>query len=262
MFTTQSKDGTTIAYDKLGDGPALINITGASCFRNFMPIKQDVKVFSKEFTVYNYDRRGRGDSGDTQPYDIQREIEDIEALIDAAGGKANLYGHSSGAVLALEAAMRLPNKVSKVAVYDAAYAADEAEKKSFVELRPQIKTLLDAGNNKAALRTFFNCIGMPKLFVWLMPVFPGWSTMVRLAPTLMYDIALTQDFAPLLRARSIHVDTLVMVGEKSPPGMPLVAKQLVQSIPQSKIDIVAGQDHMVSAKVLLPKFVEFFKASA
>ena len=260
MLTLKSKDGTTIAYDKLGEGPALINITGASCFRNFMPIKQDVKVFAKEFTVFNYDRRGRGDSGDTQPYAMEREVEDIEALIDAAGGKAHLYGHSSGAVLALEAAMRLPSKVNHVVMYDAAYVADEAEKHTFSEMGKQVKTLLEQNNNKAALRTFFTSIGMPKFFVWLLPIFPGWSTMTKLAPTLMYDIALTQDFAPYERVRSINAPMLLMAGEKSPPGMTRVAKQLAHSVSGAQLDIVAGQDHMVSAKVLLPKLVKFLKS--
>ena len=113
MKTTKSKDGTTLAYDVYGSGPALIYITGASCFRSFIPIVQDAKAFASEFTVYNYDRRGRGDSGNTLPYSLEREVEDIEAMIDAAGGKAYLYGHSSGAVLALEAAMRLGDKVQK-----------------------------------------------------------------------------------------------------------------------------------------------------
>ena len=90
MKTTKSKDGTTLAYDVYGSGPALIYITGASCFRSFKPIMQDVKVFAKEFTVYNYDRRGRGDSGNTLPCSLEREVEDIEAMIDAAGGTAYL----------------------------------------------------------------------------------------------------------------------------------------------------------------------------
>jgi hypothetical protein len=94
MLTTKSKDGTTLAYDKYGTGSALINITGASCFRTFIPVMQDVKVFSRNFTVYNYDRRGRGDSGDTPPYSIEREVQDIEAMIDATGGKADLYGQA------------------------------------------------------------------------------------------------------------------------------------------------------------------------
>lgn len=101
MRTTTSRDGTVLAYDVYGSGPALIYITGAICFRSFMPIVQDAKAFAKEFTVYNYDRRGRGDSGNTLPWSVAGEVEDIEALIDAAGGKAYLYGHSSGAVLAL-----------------------------------------------------------------------------------------------------------------------------------------------------------------
>src|SRR5687768_2726917 len=110
---TTSKDGTRLAYEVQGAGPALIYITGATCFRAFFPIRQDVKVFAKSFTVYSYDRRGRGDSGDNsvgQPWSVEREVEDVEALIDAAGGQAILYGHSSGAVLALETASRLPSK--------------------------------------------------------------------------------------------------------------------------------------------------------
>jgi pimeloyl-ACP methyl ester carboxylesterase len=114
MKTTRSKDGTKLAYDVYGSGPALIYITGASSFRSFKPIMQDVKVLAKEFTVYNYDRHGRGDSRSTLSYSLEREVEDIEVMIDAAGGKAYLYGHSSGAVLALEAAMRLSDKVQKV----------------------------------------------------------------------------------------------------------------------------------------------------
>jgi pimeloyl-ACP methyl ester carboxylesterase len=257
MLTTKSQDGTTLAYDKYGTGSALINITGASCFRSFMPVMQDVKVFSKNFTVYNYDRRGRGDSGDTQPYSIEREVQDIEAMIDAAGGKADLYGHSSGAVLALNTAMHLPHKVGKVVIYDPAYVYDETEKKDFELLSQKVQGLLTLGKNKAAMRTFLSGIGMPSFFVWLLPLFPGWSTMAKLAPTLMYDIGMTKDFAPFDAMRLIRVPALVMVGEKSPPGMQQVAKLISQSISNSEFEVVVGQDHMVSAKVLLPKFVKF-----
>lgn len=260
MLTTTSKDGTRLAYDVSGKGPALINITGASCFRNFMPVKDDVKVFAKNFTVYNYDRRGRGDSGDIQPYSLEREVDDIEAIIDAAGGKANLFGHSSGAVLALNAAKRLPHKIGKVVIYDAAYVSDEEEKKSYNQLADQVEKLLAKGDNKKAMRTFLSGIGMPKFFVWLLPVFPGWATMVKLAPTLIYDIGMTRDFAPLDEFRSIQAPILILAGEKSPAGMTLVANQLAQAIPHAKFECVTKQDHMVSAKVLLPKFVEFFQA--
>src|SRR5215469_3096057 len=108
--TVTSKDGTRIVYDKTGHGPAVILVAGAMCSRNFWSGPELAKLLASRFTVYNYDRRGRGDSGDTRPYAVAREIDDIEALIDEAGGQASLYGHSSGAALAMEAALRLGKK--------------------------------------------------------------------------------------------------------------------------------------------------------
>jgi len=216
MKTIQSKDGTTLAYDVYGSGPALIYVTGASCFRSFMPVVQDAKAFAAAFTVYNYDRRGRGDSTDTQPYALEREVEDIEALIDAAGGKASLYGHSSGAVLALEAALRLGDKVDKVVMYDASYAHDEAEKSEYNNLSQHVYKLLQDGKNGQAMTTFLKGIGMPKVFVYLLRFMPGWKTMAALAPTLAYDIALTRDLPPVVRAAQVTVPVQVMVGEKRP----------------------------------------------
>lgn len=259
MNTTRSKDGTTLAYDAYGSGPALIYITGASCFRSFKPIIQDAKEFAKEFTVYNYDRRGRGDSGDTPPYSIEREVEDIEAMIDAAGGKANLYGHSSGAVLALEAALRLGDKVNKVAMYDPSYVHDETEKATYGRLSQRVHKLLDNGKNKEAMSAFLKGIGMPGIFVWLLPLFPGWKTMVALAPTLAYDIALTKDLPPVDRATQVAVPTQIIVGKKSPAGIQDVANQLTKAIPNARFEQLAGQNHMVSAKALLPVLSRFLK---
>lgn len=259
MKTTQSNDGTRLAYDVYGSGPALIYITGASCFRSFKPVLQDAKEFAEEFTVYNYDRRGRGDSGDTPPYSKEREIEDIEAMIDAAGGKANLYGHSSGAVLALEATLRLSNKVTKVVMYDPPYVHDEAEKATYGQLSQKVQKLLDNGKNKEAMRTFLRGIGMPRFFVWLLPIFSGWKTMVALAPTLAYDMDLTKDFPPVDRAAQVAVPTQIVVGEKSPASIHYVANQLTQAIPNARFEQLAGQDHMVKAKALLPILSRFLK---
>ncbi|MBA2725122.1 MAG: alpha/beta hydrolase [Actinobacteria bacterium] len=259
MKTTQSRDGTTIAYDVYGSGPALIYITGASCFRSFMPIVRDAKAVAKEFTVYNYDRRGRGDSGNTLPWTVEREVEDIDAMIDAAGGTAYLYGHSSGAVLALEAALRLGNKVQKVVLYDASYVHDEAEKTQYTLLSRTIHTLLDRGKNAAAMRTFLRGIGMPRVFVALLPVFPGWRTMKALAPTLAYDIALTSDLPPVARAAEVAVPTQILVGQKSPASLHDVANQLMHAIPNAEFAELPGQDHMVSAKALLPRLVGFLQ---
>ena len=257
--TTQSRDGTTIAYDVYGRGPALIYITGASCFRSFKPIVHDAKAFAKEFTVYAYDRRGRGDSGNTLPWAVAREVDDIEAVIDAAGGEAFLYGHSSGAVLALEAALRLGDKVQRVVLYDASYVHDEAEKVEYGRLRQKIDRLLKEGKNAAAMKGFLKGNGMPKVFVALLPFLPGWRTMKALAPTLAYDIALTSDVPPVERAAGVAVPTHVIVGQKSPAGLHAVARQLRTAIPHATFAELPGQDHMVSAKALLPRLVGFLK---
>lgn len=260
MKTTKSKDGTTLAYDVYGSGPALIYITGAICFRNFSPVVSDAKTFAREFSVYNYDRRGRGDSGDTPPYSIEREVEDIEALIDAAGGKAFLYGHSSGAVLALEAALRLPNKVIKATLFDASYT-NEAEKSSYALLRQEVMALLQQQKNAQALKRFLIGIGMPKVFVYLLPLMPGWSTMKALAPTLAYDMLLTSDTPQLVRAAQVKIPTHIIYGEKSPASIHEVAKDLVGAIPNAKLSMLAGQDHMASAKKVLPLLSNFFKST-
>src|SRR5215216_1351199 len=118
MNKVTSKDGTQIAYDKRGEGPAVILVDGALCHRAFGPMPRLSELLSSQFTVINYDRRGRGDSSDTQPYALEREIEDIDALIDAVGGSASLYGISSGGALAMEAAIKLKEKVRKLAIYE------------------------------------------------------------------------------------------------------------------------------------------------
>src|SRR5579859_7439242 len=126
MKTAISQDGTSIAYDQVGQGPAVIFVTGAFSYRKYPGSVQLADLLAKHFTVFNYDRRGRGDSGDTKPYAVEREIEDLEALIDEAGGSAYICGLSSGAALALEATLKLNGKIKKLAMYEAPYAANEA----------------------------------------------------------------------------------------------------------------------------------------
>ena len=259
MKTTTSTDGTTLAYDVYGTGPALIYVTGASCFRSFRPIVSDSKAFAKEFTVYTFDRRGRGDSGNTLPWSVDREVDDINALIDAAGGTAYVYGHSSGAVLALEAALRLGDKVRKVVLHDASYVHDQTEKVAYGQLGLQIHQLLKDGKHGAAMKRFLLGIGMPKAFVFLLPLFPGWKTMVALAPTLAYDIALTSDVPPVKRATQMTVPTHILVGQKNPARLHAVAGQLATAIPNAQVSTLAGQDHMASAKAVLPVLVSFLK---
>lgn len=259
MQTTQSKDGTTLAYDVYGSGPALIYITGATCFRSFEPVLYDVDVFAREFTVYNYDRRGRGDSGNTLPYAIERELEDIEAMLDAAGGTACLLGHSSGAVLALEAALRLGSKVNKLVMYDASYVHDEAEQREFQELSQALYTLLDTGKHDEAMRFFLEGIGIPEEVIEGMRQSPDWAMMTALAPTLAYDTILASDLPPVERAARLSTPTQIIIGEESPASIHDVANQLRAAIPNAQYTQLADQDHMPDPEALLPVLTRFLK---
>ncbi len=259
MKTTLSKDGTTLAYDVYGSGPAMIYITGATCFRSFEPVLYDAQIFAQQFSVYNYDRRGRGDSSNTLPYAPQREFEDIEAMIDAAGGTATLYGHSSGAILALEAAMQLSDKVSKLVLYDPSYASDEADQQEFKELSQGLNTLLDQGKNDEAISLFLEGIGMPTEVITEFQQSPQWATMTALAPTLAYDTLLASDLPPIERASRLTTPTQIMVGEESPASIHDVADQLREAIPNVEYVKLAGQDHMPDPEVLLPLLASFLK---
>lgn len=253
-----SRDGTVIAFEKKGSGPPLIFISGAICHRKFQPIIDDAKILSKAFTVYNYDRRGRGDSGDTETYSVRSEIEDIEALIDSAGGSAYIYGHSSGAILAMETALEIPNKVKKIYIYDPPYVSNEKEYKEYQMTKERIKTLLEKGKNSKAISEFLVSIGMPRIFTFFLPLTPGWKRTVQLAPTLLYDITLTENPAPVKRLAKIKVPICVAYGEESPKELKIVSSLLNQTIQSSELQGFPKQDHMVDTKILLPKMIQYF----
>lgn len=259
--TTTSRDGTTIAYELAGEGPPLVYVTGAICHRAFRPVRQGASVLSQSFKVLSYDRRGRGDSTDTAPWSLDREVEDLEALIDTMGGQVFLYGHSSGAVLALHAAHRLAQKVQGVVLYDASWAADQADAARYADVCAGVDALLDQGRGGAAIKRFLVGIGMPKLFAALLPFMPGWRRLVALSPTLRYDMSLTAAPPPLDVAEMVRVPTHVMVGERSPRELHRVADALGASIPGATRETLAGQDHMVSEKVLLPSLVRRLRPS-
>ncbi len=250
--SAESADGTRLAYEVRGDGPPLVYVTGAICHRRFAPVRSGAKVLSDAFRVLTYDRRGRGDSGDNGGWSLDREVEDISALIDQLGGRALLYGHSSGAVLALHAAHHLGDRVQRVVLYDASWAADGTEAATYAGLRAEVDRLLASGRPGRALRRFLTGIGMPRVFVALLPVTPGWRRMRALAPTLRYDMDLTAQPPPLEVAAEISVPVHVIVGERSPAGLHRVASALADAIPHATREVLPGQDHMVNDKVLLP----------
>lgn len=247
-----SRDGTTIACDVLGEGESLIVITGATCFRKFMPVLADAKTFAKHFRVYSYDRRGRGDSGDNAPYTLVKEVDDVEAIARIAPGKVTVYGHSSGAVIALEAALRFPEKISKVVIYDPAYASSDKESDEWIRLIPQMQKLVSEKKDKEALAFFYKIIEMPSFFFYLLRLMPGWKTLKALYPTLLYDMDITKYKPDGKHLSAIKVPLIVMHGEKSPPSMGEVSRMIVESVKGSQLVEVKGQDHMISAKLLIP----------
>ena len=261
ISTVTSKDGTRIAYDKIGHGPAVILVAGALCARSSWSGPELARLLARSFTVYNYDRRGRGDSGDTQPYAIEREIEDIEALIDEAGGSAYLYGHSSGAALALEAALRLGNKVKKLAMYEAPYNDDAEAQRAWKEYIKQLTEVLAAGRRGDAVVLFMKLVGTPTDQIEAMRHAPVWPMFEAIGPTLAYDHSaiLGEDASiPTERAALVTAPTLVMNGGASYPFMYDTAQALGKAIPNARVRTLEGQTHDVDSDVLAAVLMEFF----
>lgn len=258
MQTVTSKDTTKIAYDKRGTGPAVVLVDPALCFRESGPMPALAEALSKYFTVFNYDRRGRGESGDTLPFALDREIEDIEALIDEAGGSAYLYGHSSGAALAMEAALKLGPKVKKLAMYEAPYNLDQKGKAESEKFNEQIKQLLDAGRRSDAVKFLLDGVGMPEEVLKGMMEAPTWPKMEALAHTILYDSAATGTILPFDHAAGVEAPTLVMYGTASYDFMRAVAEKLKATIPGAKLRVLEGQGHDADPQVLTPILREFF----
>lgn len=262
--TVSSKDGTTIAFDKLGAGPAIILVGGALEQRAMdSETAQLAAQLVQHFTVFHYDRRGRGDSTDTKPYAVEREIEDIEALIDEAGGSACVFGISSGAALALQAAIKLGHKVKKLAMYEAPYNDDATARQAWMDYRKQLKELLAAGRPGDALGLFMMLVGMPADHLEGVRHHPMWPMWETAAPTLAYDaVAMGEDASvPTEKAARITVPTLVLDGGASDPFMHITALALAKAIPHAQQCTLEGQTHEVSAEVLAPVLADFFNST-
>lgn len=261
MQTVTSPDGTLIAYGTTGQGPAVILVAGATMTRAAWPPLAE--LLAAQFTVYYYDRRGRGDSTDTPPGSLDKEIQDIEALVAVAGGSASLYGISSGGALALEAALRLGSKVEKLAVYEVPYASTEAGIAAWHEYRINLSAAIAAGRRGDAIALFMGLVGLPAAMIEGMRQSPMWAGMEAVAPTLLYDAeALGADnTAPIERVSRLAIPTLVMDGGASLETMPFMrpaAEALAGAIPGAKHTVLAGQSHDVDSAVLAPVLVEFF----
>ena len=256
-----SKDGTAIAYDQTGSGPPLILVDGAFCSRTFGPMPKLAPLLAPHFTVIAYDRRGRGDSTDTKPYAVAREIEDLDALINQVGGSAFVMGMSSGAVLALRAAAAGLN-IKKLALYEPPFMVDRTSGHQPPTDHTARLTQLIASDQKSEAAKYYlvKVIGMPSIFYYVMRLLPMWSKMKAIAPSLPYDSAVMGDFGfPAELISTVTIPTLASAGEKSPAMLRNAVEAVANTLPNAQRRILAGQTHNVSVKVLAPVLEEFFK---
>jgi pimeloyl-ACP methyl ester carboxylesterase len=264
MKMATSRDGTHIAYDELGEGPPLVLVGGAFNTRTFGPNGGLAPLLAERFTVINYDRRGRGDSTDSAPYSVEREIEDIEALIAEAGGSAHVFGISSGAALALEAANR-GLAIEKLALYEAPFIVDDSRAPVPDDYLQRMEGLVASDRRGDAIRLFMRQgVGLPAVFVAMMRVMPAWSKLKTVAPTVVYDAAIVDDYQkgrplPSDRWTSVTMPTLVAVGGKSPDWMRNAMRSLADVLPNARHNTLKGQTHIVKPQALAPVLIEFFE---
>lgn len=254
-----SRDGTAIAFERIGQGPAVILVDGALCSRAFGPMPKLAPLLARHFTVYMYDRRGRGQSDDTAPYAPEREVEDIAALIKEAGGSASLVGLSSGAALALEAAATGLN-VRKVVAFEPPYMVDKNGRRPPVDHREQLSRMIAEGRRGDAIKFFMReLVGLPGIFVVIMRLMPGmWRKLSAVAHTLPYDATIMGDYSlPRHRFAGIAVPTLALDGEKSDIRLRRAVHELAKAVPNAEHRTLQGQSHNAKAEVLAPALIEF-----
>ncbi len=263
MRTTHSSDGTKIAYDTAGSGPLLVLVDGALCTRRIGPGKGLARVLARDFTVINYDRRGRGDSEDAGAYEVDREVEDLQAVVESAGGEAFVFGQSSGAVLALHAAARSP-QITRLALYEAPFVVDDTRAPTGPEFHQTLTDLLARGKRGPAVRQFLRLVGLPTLLIAGMRLTPFWLRLKAIAPTLAYDSLITFEHQ---QGRALSPDrwaavtkpTLVLCGGASEPWMRNGMQALADTLPEATLRTLDGQTHNLRPKVVAPHLVRFFQ---
>ena len=241
---TISRDGTRIAFTKAGAGPPVVLVDGAFCYREFGPAPELAPLLAEHFAVFIYDRRGRGESGDTPPYAVEREIEDLRAIVDEAGGMADVVGVSSGAALALQAVANGVN-VKKLVLYEPPYVTNGDRPKPQEDPKIHIQHLVSAGDRAGGVKFFLaDVVGVPRPIVLAMPV---------LMRRNCDDRSVLKE-----RSASISVPTLVLGGEKSPRVLRDAVSAAAKALPNARSQFLAGQDHNLSAAIVAPLVVDFF----
>ncbi|MEU3393889.1 alpha/beta fold hydrolase [Streptomyces albidoflavus] len=254
MDTVVSRDGTPIVHETRGSGPALVLVGGAMTTREHAA--RLAGLLADSFTVVTYDRRGRGRSGDTRPYAVRREVEDLAEVIRAVGGPAALYGVSSGAALALHAAVG--PAVSRVALYEPPFTVGGADPSRREAYRSRLVALLAADDRGGAVELFMTHIGLPPELIAGARQSPAWPGLEAVAPTLAYDDALLGDGAPPLdRLALVSVPALVMAGSASPPAMTEAARAVAEALPDGTYRELDRQSHDVAPEAVAAALREF-----
>jgi len=259
-----SADGTRIAYEVTGTGPALVLVDGALCHRAFGPSRPVAEALSEAFTVHAYDRRGRGESGaGGAPYSLDREVEDLAAVIAAAGGRVSLLGFSSGSALALEA-VRSGVTIERLATYEAPFILDDTHAPHDPHLPEQMQELVDTGRRGDAVKLFMRTVGAPAFMVAMMRLMPVWRKLTAVAHTLPYDLAIVGPYGqgrslPAGYYDAVTVPVLVMAGGKSPEYLRNAQAAIADAVPGARLEVLPGQTHLVKAKVIAPKVTEFLR---
>lgn len=267
MKTVISKDGTRIAYEQTGSGPAVILVNGAFSYRQYPGALALAAWLAERFTVINYDRRGRGDSGDTQPYAVEREIEDIDALIGAAGGSACVWGMSSGAVLALKAAEAGLN-INKLALFEPPFRVDTSAPLPPADFIAHVTGLIAQNRRGDAVRYFMTKgMGAPGFVMVMMRLMPGvWSRLTAVANTLPYDALLLDGYAsgkplPAGAFAKVTVPALVMSGDKSVETLQNASKALANVLPNATYRSLAGVSHTnPDMSLIAPVVADYFSS--
>jgi pimeloyl-ACP methyl ester carboxylesterase len=256
-----SSDGTLIAYDQVGQGPPVVLIVGALCSRTLGPGVKLAPLLAPRFTVFTYDRRGRGETVESSPYAVEREVDDLEALLRETGGSASVFGHSSGAVLALNAAAR-GLAISKLALYEPPFIVDRS-RPSTADDWAQIERFIADGRRGDALKVFLKSVGVPAFAIAVMRWLPIWRTISAVAHTLPHDGAIVREFQrgqplPPTAWAGVAVPALAIDGGKSPAWMKNGTRAVANVLPRAHYRTLEGQTHDVRAKVLAPVLSDFF----
>jgi pimeloyl-ACP methyl ester carboxylesterase len=259
-----SADGTRIAYERTGSGPSLIVVDGAMCYRASGPSGPLAAELEGDFTVLTYDRRGRGESGESGEFALDREVEDIEALAKEAGGAPFLFGASSGAVLALEAANHGVG-AAKLAMYEPPLIVDDAHRPLPADWVPRLNAMIAEGRTGDAVKDFMRFVDVPAFGIAIMRLLPVWSKLKGVAPSLRHDFAFMADLQrgrplPETRWSTATLPALVADGGKSQDWMHHGCAALSEVLPNATYLTVPGQTHLVKAKALAPVLREFFTA--